>query len=148
MQPVRRKVSRLAAIIVIGAGVFIPQAANADTIQYGPPYTVQTRITNFGLEHSQDVHAGCRADAFYGETLWFDRCGVTRRDHHWYGTTTHEMWQTSVHSIVPQQKVIIVTHAGFRCEHGKSYQAWAYTRSTGFFNVVEGDARTPWRRFC
>ena len=120
--------TKLIVISAIVVGMFSPQIAFADTIQYGVPYTVQARVTNFGLEHSPDVHAGCRGDAYYGETIWLTRCGVTRRDEHWYGSTTHEMWQTTVYKIVPYQKVIIVTHASFRCQHGKFYQAWSYTK--------------------
>ena len=136
-------------LMVIGtmvAGLLAPLASAQ--AQSAVPETVLARVTSFGLYGTPDVHAGCRLDAGYGKDLWFNSCGVNRRDHHWYGTTEHEMWQRKTYNIQDHQKVIIVTHAGFRCEHGKEYQAWSYGRSTGFFNMVDNSAHTSWKKFC
>lgn len=139
---------RVMFVLAMVAGLLAPLApAQASTIQYVTPEMVLARIYGPQLINGQ-LYVSCRLDAGYGKALWFDDCGVNRQDAHWYGNTEHEMWRRRTYYIRDNQRVIIVTHDGFTCEHGKRYQAWSYGKSTGFANVAEGSARTNWKTFC
>ena len=121
---------------------------SAAVAQYITPETVLARVYGPTLV-DRALYASCRLDAGYGKTAFKLRCGVDRIDQHWWGVDSmHTMWQNTTYTVVPHQQVIIGTHAGFRCEHGKKYDGWASGESTGFLNVARSDAHTRFRTYC
>ena len=142
-----RRILAVAGITLVGAVLNLDVSPNPAVAQYIAPETVLARVTGPTLVNGS-LYASCRLDAGYGKTLFLLRCGVKRLDQHWYGDSERVMWQTTTYAVMPHQKVIIGTHAGFRCEHGKRYQAWAYGQSTGFASVEESSAKTSYRTYC
>lgn len=121
-----------------------PTAAHAT---YVAPETVLARVYGPSLINGS-IYASCRLDAGYGKTLFYLRCGVKRLDEHWYGDSEHEMWQTTVYAVAPHQQIMLASHDGFRCRHGKKYSVWTYGQSTGFVNTSDSSAHTRFRTFC
>ena len=144
----RRVFAATIIVMLIGAVLDLDvRPTSAAVAQYITPETVLARVYGPTLVN-RTLYASCRLDAGYGKTAFLLRCGVTRLDQHWYGDDRHTMWQNTTYAIVEHQKVIVGTHAGFTCQHGKKYQVWAYGQSTGFANVAESSARTSFRTYC
>ena len=121
--------------------------ASAETTYYIAPETVKARVYGLTLVDGK-LYGSCRLDAGYGKTLFLLRCGVNRLDEHWYGDSVHPMWQNVTYAVVEHQKVIIGTHGGFACQHGKKYSLWASGESTGVIGVARSSAKTSYRSYC
>lgn len=143
----QRRVIATLALCLVGAVLDLDVNPVEARAAYIAPETVLARVYGPTLVNGS-LFGSCRLDTGYGKTAFLLRCGVTERTSHWYGDSTREVWHTTTYTVVTHQKVIIGTHAGFGCRHGKSYQLWAYGQSTGFVNVAESSARTSFQTYC